>query len=329
MSRFNSLIDQIKTVDSANFDSVALQVFKHQYEYNEIYQKWCNSLGRTPESVSGIQDIPFLPIEFFKTHKIKTGDWTEEQVFTSSGTTGLNSSQHFVKDTNSYLNNCRKIFESNYGPLSDYIILALLPSYLERNGSGLISMVDDFIIKTGSEESGFYLNEFHELSNRLEALKISNKKVILWGVTFALLDFASNYKFDFPQLIIMETGGMKGRREEMVRSEVHELLKESFGVSNIHSEYGMTELFSQAYSDGEGVFTPGRTMKVIGRDINDPLTLSSSKSTVGLNIIDLANINTCSFIETKDLGSVHNEVRFEVKGRIDNTDIRGCNLLVI
>ncbi|NVJ48671.1 MAG: acyl transferase [Cytophagia bacterium] len=329
MLEFNSLIERIKTVKPDQFESLALDVFKLQYQHNEVYRKWCTSLGKTPENVNQLERIPFLPIEFFKSHIIMSGEWKAEATFESSGTTGKDTSKHLVKDEAFYLENCRLAFEQIYGPLNDYVILALLPSYLERGNSGLVSMVNYFIQKTESEDSGFYLNEFALLKDKLFQLQKAGKKVLLWGVTFALLDFAENYSIDFPELVIMETGGMKGRREELVRTEVHEVLKAAFGVPFIHSEYGMTELFSQAYSKGNGVFEPSDTMKVIGRDINDPLSYPSSHRTTAFNIIDLANINTCSFIETKDLGFVDKEGRFEVKGRMDNSDIRGCNLLVV
>ncbi len=329
MLEFNSLINRIKTVRPHEFDSLALQVFELQYDHNEIYREWCTSLKKTPNTVQKLADIPFLPIEFFKSHQIKTGEWKAESVFESSGTTGIQTSRHYVANEEFYWLNCVDAFETRYGKLSEFVVLALLPSYLERGNSGLISMVNHFIELSGSSDSGFYLNEFELLYNKLRQLKAEGKKVILWGVTFALLDFAAEYQLNFPELIIMETGGMKGRREELVRSEVHAQLMNAFGVEQVHSEYGMTELFSQAYSEGEGLFKPAKTMKVVGRDVNDPLAYPSSNKTVALNIIDLANVQTCSFIETKDLGTVDEGGFFEVKGRMDNSDIRGCNLLVV
>lgn len=329
MLEFNSLTNRIKTLQGHEFESLALEVFELQFLSNEIYQEWCTSLGKTPKKVHRLEDIPFLPIEFFKSHSIKTGNWHAQAVFESSGTTGMQSSKHYVSNEEFYLENCVHAFEARYGSLSDYVILALLPSYLERGSSGLVSMVNRFIQLTKSVDSGFYLNELQSLSSKLLQLKEQDQKVMLWGVTFALLDFAEKYSMDFPELIIMETGGMKGRREEMVRSEVHDELKKSFGVAQVHSEYGMTELFSQAYSQGDGIFHPSSTMRVIGRDINDPLSYPSMNRTVALNIIDLANLYTCSFIETKDLGTIYNEGAFEVRGRMDNSDIRGCNLMVV
>lgn len=328
MQDFNSLIQRINSVDGHSFDDTCLDVFRFQFEHNPVYHEWCASLGKSKTTVQAIEDIPFLPIEFFKSHEVKSGNWEEELSFESSGTTRVQTSRHRVWSLSYYLEGCRKTFEQTYGDLDDYIILALLPSYLERSGSGLIAMVDDFIHRTSDDDSGYYLNEFEALYEKLLSLKGVGKKVILWGVTFALLDFAEQFQMDFPQLLIMETGGMKGRREEMVRADVHQHLKSAFHVESIHSEYGMTELFSQAYSKGEGLFEPAKTMKVLGRDINDPFQINSSRSTVALNVIDLSNWATCSFIETKDLGSVRSDGQFEVKGRMDNSDIRGCNLLV-
>lgn len=329
MLEINSLIERVKSVSNRTFDALALDIFRFQYEYNEIYREWSSSLGKTPKNVKQLSEIPFLPIEFFKTHQIKTGHWEAVSVFESSGTTGSQTSRHFVRDDEFYLINCVQAFEANYGSLKEYTILALLPSYLERNNSGLIAMVNHFIERNSSSDSGFYLNEFDALKAKLIGLKSTGKKVILWGVTFALLDFAEGLNLDFPELIVMETGGMKGRREEMVRSEVHAILQSAFGVREIHSEYGMTELFSQAYSKGEGRFEPSTTMRILGRDINDPLAYPSKNNTVAFNVIDLANIYTCSFIETKDMGSIYVDGSFEVKGRLDNSDIRGCNLLVV
>lgn len=329
MLEFNSLTNRIKTLQAHEFESLAIEVFELQYHYNQIYQDWCNAFGKTPQRVAELEDIPFLPIEFFKSHAIKTGSWQTQTVFESSGTTGMQASKHYVANEELYLENCVQAFEARYGSLSDYVILALLPSYLERGSSGLVSMVNRFIQLTKSVDSGFYLNELQSLSSKLLQLKEQGQKVMLWGVTFALLDFAEQYQMDFPELIIMETGGMKGRREEMVRSEVHGQLKRSFGVEQVHSEYGMTELFSQGYSQGDGIFYPASTLRVIGRDINDPLSYPSMNRTVALNIIDLANLYTCSFIETKDLGTIYNEGAFEVRGRMDNSDIRGCNLMVV
>ena len=328
MLDINSLHQRIFSVDSSTFDELSLEIFQLQYHQNVLYRTFVNSLGKRPEDISEVNDIPFLPIEFFKTQNVKTGEWNTEIVFESSGTSQASTSKHYVFSEEFYLRNSLHGFERLYGNITDFTILALLPSYLERGNSGLVSMVNHFIDKTNNPDSGFFLNEFDDLNNQLLSLKERGEKVILWGVTFALLDFAAAYQIDFPELIIMETGGMKGRREEMIRSDVHDVLKRSFQVQGIHSEYGMTELFSQGYSLGEGLFTPADTMKVIARDLNDPLDYPYHGKNGGLNIIDLANVNTCSFIETKDMGIVHDDGAFEVRGRIDNSEIRGCNLMV-
>lgn len=325
----NSLAQRINSVNSLTFDELALEIFKFQFENNPIYNAYAKALGKAPSYIANILDIPFLPIALFKHHEVKTGLWTSETIFESSGTSQGEASKHHVFDEAYYLNNCLKTFEKSYGKIEDYTVLALLPSYLERSSSGLVSMANYFIQKTGNQSSGFFLNEFEALYECLSALQKSSEKVLLLGVTFALLDFAESFPITFPELIIMETGGMKGRREEMIREDVHNVLKQGFAVSEVHSEYGMTELFSQAYSQGNGVFVPSSTMKVISRDLNDPLSYPFHGRNGGLNIIDLANFNTCSFIETSDMGFVHQDGSFEVKGRIDNAELRGCNLMVI
>lgn len=327
MGDLNSLISNINSVNQNTFESVALQVFKYQFEHCSVYNQYVQALGRRmPQS---LLEIPFLPIEFFKSHSVKSGNWKSQVVFESSGTTGASTSRHQVRDEGWYIDHCIKTFEAFYGKLDQFTLLALLPSYIERGNSGLISMVNAFIGKTGSSNSGFYLNEFDALVNKLEELRKTKKPTILWGVTFGLLDFVEQYQIDFPDLIVMETGGMKGRREELTRVEVHSRLTQGLGVDVIHSEYGMTELFSQAYSKGDGLFLPSTTMKVFARDMNDPLSIVKPGKTGALNIIDLLNVNTCSFIETKDLTRVYEGGTFEVLGRMDNSDIRGCNLLVV
>lgn len=328
MLNTNSLHQRIFSVNTTTFDELSLEIFRFQYDQNTLYRTFINTLGKRLEDIVKVDDIPFLPIEFFKTENVKTGEWNTETVFESSGTSQQVTSKHQVFNEEFYLRNSLNAFQAIYGGISDFAILALLPSYLERGNSGLISMVNHFIDKTDTADSGFFLNEFDELSAMLLSLKERGQKTILWGVTFALLDFAAEFQVNFPELIIMETGGMKGRREEMIRSDVHDVLKKAFHVKNIHSEYGMTELFSQGYSFGEGVFKPAHTMKVLVRDLNDPLDYPYHGKTGGLNIIDLANVNTCSFIETKDMGIVNKDGSFEVKGRIDNAEIRGCNLMV-
>lgn len=328
MLHINSLHQRIFSVNASTFDELSLEIFQLQYRQNVPYRTFVNSLGKRSEDIKEVHDIPFLPIEFFKTQNVKTGEWNTEIVFESSGTSQAVTSKHHVFSEEFYLQNSLQGFERLYGNITDFTILALLPSYLERGNSGLISMVNHFIDKTGSPDSGFFLNEFDDLKKLLLSLKGRSEKTILWGVTFALLDFAAAYQIDFSELLVMETGGMKGRREEMIRSDVHDVLQRSFKVQGIHSEYGMTELFSQAYSLGEGVFTPAETMKVITRDLNDPLDYPFHGKNGGLNIIDLANVNTCSFIETKDMGIVHEDGSFEVRGRIDNSEVRGCNLMI-
>lgn len=323
----NSLRERINSVDSSTFESVALAVFNWQYSHNPLYQLYVDSLGRLPEEINRVNQIPFLPISFFKSFEIKTGVWEKETVFESSGTTGSISSKHYIKDEVYYLEGCKKTFQDHYGPIEQYQILAQLPSYLERGNSGLISMVNAFM-QDAIPGSGFYLNELDELKTQLEKAKLAGVPTILWGVTFALLDFAEACQIDFPELIVMETGGMKGRRKEMIRQDVHQTLQDAFGVPQIHSEYGMTELFSQAYSKEGGIYTPSRIMKVVPRDLNDPLDYPYKARRGGLNIIDLANYNTCSFIETQDLGVVNEDGTFEVLGRIDNSEIRGCNLMI-
>lgn len=329
MPDINSLSQRIISVNSLTFDDLALEVFKLQYDQNPVYRSFVDALGKQPADIKRVVEIPFLPIEFFKTKNVKTGEWNTSCVFESSGTTQSQTSKHQVFDEEFYLKNCLSGFESAYGSIKNYTILALLPSYLERSNSGLISMANYFIRETGKTASGFFLNEFGALNDLLRSLRDKKEMVLLIGVTFGLLDFSDAFKMSFPDLIVMETGGMKGRREEMIREDVHEVLKNTFDVEHVHSEYGMTELFSQAYSQVNGLFNPSRMMKVIARDLNDPLTYPFSGRNGGLNIIDLANFKTCSFIETKDMGVVHSDGTFEVKGRIDNAELRGCNLMMI
>lgn len=329
MPDINSLSQRIISVNSLTFDDLTLEVFRLQYDQNPVYRSFVDALGKHPTDIKRADEVPFLPIEFFKTKNVKTGEWNTNSVFESSGTGQSGTSKHQVFDEVFYLQNCLTTFESAYGTIKDYTILALLPSYLERSNSGLVSMVNYFIQETGKATSGFFLNEFKALNDMLLTLRDRKEKVLLIGVTFGLLDFSEAFQMDFPDLIVMETGGMKGRREEMIREDVHSVLKGAFSVEQIHSEYGMTELFSQAYSSGDGVFNPSRTMRVIARDLNDPLTYPYAGRNGGLNIVDLANFNTCSFIETKDMGVVHQDGAFEVKGRIDNAELRGCNLMII
>ncbi|MCM5661786.1 LuxE/PaaK family acyltransferase [Galbibacter mesophilus] len=312
----------------ADFKEVTLSVFEFQYKNNPVYKQFCDLLGRNPSEVNSIETIPFLPIEFFKSHTVLRARKQEEIIFTSSGTTGSATSKHFVTDLKVYEDSFRKAFSLFYGNVNDYVVLALLPAYLERKGSSLIYMVNDLIENSGAEKSGFYLHNLDELAQRLKFLDADGKKVLLIGVSFALLDLVERYNFDLRNTTIMETGGMKGRRKEMIRAELHQVLSKGFGVDKIHSEYGMTELLSQAYSKGDGVFECPPWMKILIRDPEDALTLQSEGKTGGLNVIDLANVNSCSFIATQDLGRVKGNV-FEVIGRFDHSDIRGCNLMVL
>ena len=315
--------------NESDFQELALQVFNYQFTHNRVYRSFCDLLYVHPSDVKSVNQIPFLPIQFFKTHQILASQDPIKQTFTSSGTTGIHTSKHHVTDLEIYKESFRRSFESFYGNVEDYLVLALLPSYLERDGSSLIYMVNDMITQSTHPESGFYLDNLDDLKNTLIKSDISDKKVLLIGVSFALLDLVERYQFKLKNTIIMETGGMKGRRKELVRAELHTILKQGFGVKNIHSEYGMTELLSQAYSGGNGVFTCPKWMKVLTRDPEDALTIQQHSKTGGLNIIDLANINSCSFIATQDLGRVLPNRFFEVVGRFDNSDIRGCNLMVL
>ena len=329
MNTFKSLSEQVFSFVKNEFDALALKIFRFQAEQNSVYKSYLQNLGVNIDSINTIDKIPFLPIELFKTKEVKTGKWDSQGFFESSGTSGAISSKHFYPNLDIYLKNCESIFNEFYGDSSEFVWLALLPSYLERGGSGLVTMADYFISKSKHNESGFYLDDHKLLIEKLRELQKDRKKTILLGVTFALLDLRIKLDIQYPELIVMETGGMKGRREEMVRNDIHEVIKTRFLVDQVHSEYGMTELFSQAYSKGGGIFCPGSTMKVIMRDVNDPLTVSNNLRSGGLNIIDLANLHSCSFIETKDLGIVYGDGSFEVLGRIDNSDIRGCNLMLL
>jgi phenylacetate-coenzyme A ligase PaaK-like adenylate-forming protein len=319
-------IFQISTPDE--FNAIALDIFEFQYHTNKIYQTFCNNLKKSPNTVKRIEEIPFMPISFFKNHKIICEGHKEEIVFSSSGTTGANTSKHYVADLEIYNKSFSEGFNHFYGDIQDYCILALLPSYLEREESSLIYMTNSLIEKSGHPDSGFYLNNLKELEEKLTELQRKNQKTILIGVTFALLEMAKNYSVDVPDIIIMETGGMKGRGKELVRTELHEILCKGFGVSKIHSEYGMTELLSQAYSKGDGIFTCPPWMRVFTRGIYDPLEILPPNSSGAVNIIDLANIYSCSFIATDDLGKVLVDKSFEVTGRMDISDTRGCNLLI-
>ena len=325
-NNLESQIFQIK--NTLQFENLALKIFRFQSENIPVYSQYIKYLGIDTNNIKHINEIPFLPIDFFKTHKIISDNSKHEQIFTSSGTTGLTTSKHYISDISLYEKSFRKGFNFFYGDITDYCVLALLPSYLEREGSSLIYMAEDMIKQSKHPDSGFYLHNIDELAEKLISLSKSKQKTILLGVTYALLDLAEKYKFNLNNTIIMETGGMKGKRKEIIREKLHKILTTRLGVNSIHSEYGMTELLSQAYSKGNGIFLTPPWMKIFIRDTYDPLSLIETGKSGGINIIDLANINSCSFIETKDLGKIHKEGDFEVLGRFDNSDIRGCNLLV-
>jgi phenylacetate-coenzyme A ligase PaaK-like adenylate-forming protein len=311
-----------------DFLKLALETFQNQYRYNPLYRDFANRFKANPGTVDSITQIPFLPVVFFKTSEVRTGNFTTGMVFESSGTTGQPRARHFVKEPRLYRESFVKGFEFFYGKPRNYCIIGLLPAYLEREGSSLVMMVDELIRLSGHESSGFYLYDFEHLHNVLLDLEKKGQPTILIGVSFALLDFAEKYPMQLAHTILMETGGMKGRRAEITRSALHELLKQKLGVSRIHSEYGMTELLSQAYSDGEGIYKTVPWMKVLVREEDDPLQLHTSGEGL-LNIIDLANRDSCAFIATDDIAKLYEDGSFEILGRLDNSDIRGCSLLVV
>ncbi|MBK9328668.1 MAG: acyl transferase [Sphingobacteriales bacterium] len=313
-----------------DFEQTALEVFEFQYTHNSVYRQFTDYLKINPKNVTSVLQIPFLPIEFFKTHRIISDNGQPQKIFESSGTTGQLTGKHLVADLNLYEESFQKGFVQFYGNIKDWTILALLPSYLERNSSSLIYMINDLIQKSEKEDSGFYLYNLEELAKKISNLssQISPPKILLIGVTFALLDFAEQYPMDLPGVTVMETGGMKGKREEITRAEVHNLLKKAFNLKQVHSEYGMTELLSQAYSKGEGIFQTPPWMKILKRDIYNPLSVCIEPGRGGLNVIDLANIHSCAFIATQDVVNMLVDDHYEILGRLDNSDIRGCNLMV-
>ncbi len=313
--------------DDLDFKKHCLKIFNFQYNNNVVYREFCNLIYKNPTKINEVNEIPFLPISFFKTKKILSTN-NYEKVFYSSGTSKKIRSKHYISRIELYEKSFLTNFIHNYGKPEEYNIIGLLPNYLENSNSSLIYMVEKLIKFSKSNNSGFYMRDFDKLSEKLIKLEKKKEKTILIGVSYALLDLISYKKFKLKNTIVMETGGMKGQRKEMVKSELHEKLKIGFGVSKIHSEYGMTELLSQAYSKGEGIFESPPWMKVIIRDINDAQNLNFNKTSGAINIIDLANINSCSFIATDDMGRYIDNSKFEVVGRIDNSDIRGCNLLI-
>jgi len=319
-------IFEINNNDS--FEKEAIALFQFQYKNNDVYKQWCNLIGADIQKIKHCSQIPFLPISFFKTHKVASGSFTPELIFESSKTTGMQSSQHLVKDKSIYEKSFEKAFEMFYGKIEGWCVLGLLPSYLERGNSSLVYMVQKLIEQSQHKQSGFYLNEFDKLYKVLQQLEANKQPTILIGVTFALLDFAQQYQLPLQHTTVMETGGMKGRREELTRNEVHNILQQAFQCKNIHSEYGMTELLSQAYAKKNGQFICPPWMKAFVRNEDDPLQVQPYGKGV-LNIIDLANIHSCSFIATDDVGTIYEDSSFEVHGRIDNSDIRGCSLMVV
>ncbi len=337
--------DKVFSVTQAGFQELALEIFRFQYQHNSIYKAYADMLHINFKKINALSQIPFLPIQFFKTHSVKTTEFEPQAVFESSGTQTINS-HHFIKDIELYKQSFLKGFELFYGSVNEWCIIGLLPSYLERENSSLIFMVDELIRQSQHSQSGFYLYEYEKLYKTLNQLETDKQKTLLIGVSFALLDFAEKHSLSLEHTIIMETGGMKGRKQEIVRQELHEILKSKFKVDLIHSEYGMTELLSQAYSKGNGIFSCPPWMKVLLRDEEDPLLVTGYGSQVmsseltydipglvtktgAINIIDLANIYSCSFIAADDAGRLYTDGNFEVLGRIDNSDIRGCSLLMM
>jgi hypothetical protein len=303
-------------------------MFRFQAVHNQIYRAFIDALSIDTRTVEKVEMIPFFPISLFKQHQVVTGTWSAEKVFTSSGTTAGQTSRHFVKSLRYYLDNAKRSFEHFFGNLTDYNFLALLPSYLERSGSSLVSMMDFFIKESRSPWSAFYLHDVDKLITDLQEARTNGRKTILWGVTFALLDLAEKYQVDLGDVMIMDTGGMKGRNREVTRQVFLETMKAAFQVDQVFSEYGMTELMSQAYSKNPPRLACPPWMRVIGRELTDPMEKGLLRRTAGINVVDLANVHAVAFIETEDLGVVYEDGSFEVQGRIDNSDLRGCNLLL-
>ncbi len=316
------------TYNTDEFLQKSLEVFRYQAKYNLVYKEYVERIGCDVNKVAYLEEIPFLPISFFKTHDIITENQTPEITFLSSGTTGMERSKHLVSDVSLYEEAFTENFRYFFGDIQEYTILALLPSYLEQENSSLVYMVDNLIAKTNRKDSGFYLDDYKDLIHTLINLDSKGEKVLLIGVTYALLDLLEIQNFQLKNTLIMETGGMKGRRKELIKNELHEVLKKGFDVKSIFSEYGMTELLSQAYSKGNTLFETPPQMKIMIREVEDPFTILKKGKSGGINIIDLANVNSCSFIATYDLGRLHDDEKFEILGRFDNADIRGCNLML-
>lgn len=323
-------IDQsyLSTINEQRFTDIALSVFQYQYEHNSLYRQYVQALGIRTDNITHITQIPFLPISFFKSHTVLCGNHMPSLYFESSGTTGDTHSRHYILDPLLYQQSLLAGFESFYGSLENYAVVALLPSYLERGNASLVHMAKEWMAASGHPQNGFYLNEWEALAQTLRSLEEQQQPTLLIGVTFALLDFAEQYPIPLQHTIVMETGGMKGRKKEITRTAVHDFLKAQWQLEAIHSEYGMTELLSQAYAKANGLFVPTSTMKVGVRDINDPLAMSATGNGL-LNIIDLANIHSCSFIATEDIGRVFPDGSFEVLGRMDHSALRGCSLMAV
>lgn len=334
---FTDLKSEIFHVKESYFDELSLKIFRFQYENNHLYHQFVDNLRVNPKLVKSVEEIPFLPIEIFKYQKIYTGTEEPKNYFESSGTTGQITSKHYYLTKDFYFQVAERIFETHYGPLENYHIIGLLPSYLERENASLVAMVNDFIKKSQSEFSGFYLNNFQELNSILKKLVLSNKKTLILGVSFGILDWLESgplpeeiiQSFKNEDFILMETGGMKGRRKELSREELHQIFQKFTQAPKIHSEYGMTELFSQSYSQGEGIFKPGFTQKILIRELNDPFSYVKTFSKIGgINLIDLANIESLCFIATQDAGKKITSKEFLITGRIKEADLRGCNLMI-
>jgi len=326
LQSLNSLKTKVFQVNEHNFEERALELFVFQYNNNKIYQDYINHLNIPLGKVNSISEIPFLPIRFFKSHRVQTGSFKAEQIFESSGTTGI-TSKHYIEDLEYYKKISTWIFRSFFGELKDSVVIGLLPSYLERDNSSLVYMVNHFIDQSNDTRSGFYLSNFHELSELLQSPRINKSPVFLFGVTFALLELAEKYSFNNKNLFIIETGGMKGRGKELIRQELHKKLSGAFHTKNIFSEYGMTELLSQAYMNKDGLFYTPPWMRIFIREIYDPFCLAEENKTGVIQVIDLANVHSCAFIETEDLG-IRIGNGFKVLGRLDNSEMRGCNLLL-
>ena len=323
------MLFDIRDVTSENFNAHALRLFQYQYANVPVYEQFVDLLKVNAAAVNDIEDIPFLPISFFKSHKVIANGLVEEVVFESSTTTGAVPSKHYVANKNLYLLSCVEGFERTYGSVEGLCMLALLPSYLERGGSSLVWMVNALMNKSQHPANGFFLHDHARLTEVVLNNERTGQKTIVIGVSYALLDWAEGWNgASLQHTVIMETGGIKGRRKETIKSELHEALQRAFGVSAVHSEYGMTELLSQAYSTGHGIYRSPPWMRVSARDISDPLSVLSPNQTGALNVVDLANQYSCAFIATDDLGRVNNDGAFEVLGRLDLSEMRGCNLMV-